>query len=49
VLAHEIAHVTQKHIARRISATGRTSILATAAVLAAIMLGAGGDAVPPPS
>lgn len=46
VLAHEIAHVTQKHIARRISATGRTSILATAAVLAAIMLGAGGDAVP---
>jgi predicted Zn-dependent protease len=46
VLAHEIAHVTQKHIARRISATGKTSILATAAVLAAIMLGAGGDVVP---
>lgn len=46
VLAHEIAHVTQKHIARRIAATGRTSILATAAVLAAIMLGASGDAVP---
>jgi beta-barrel assembly-enhancing protease len=46
VLAHEIAHVTQKHIARRISATGRTSILATAAVIAAIMLGAGGDVVP---
>jgi beta-barrel assembly-enhancing protease len=46
VLAHEIAHVTQKHIARRISATGKTSILATAAVLAAIMLGGGGDAVP---
>lgn len=46
VLAHEIAHVTQKHIARRISATGNTSILATAAVLAAIMLGAGGDVVP---
>jgi beta-barrel assembly-enhancing protease len=46
VLAHEIAHVTQKHIARRIAATGRTSILATAAVLAAIMLGASGDMVP---
>ncbi len=50
VLAHEIAHVTQKHIARRIAATGRTSILATAAVLAAIVLasttGASGDAVP---
>lgn len=46
VLAHEISHVTQKHIARRISATGRTSILATAAVLAAIMLGAGGDMIP---
>jgi len=46
VLAHEIAHVTQKHIARRISATGRTSILATAAVLAAILLGAGGDVAP---
>ncbi|MGQ3685554.1 MAG: M48 family metalloprotease [Candidatus Loosdrechtia sp.] len=46
VLAHEIAHVTQKHIARRIAATGRTSILATAAVIAAIMLGASGDMVP---
>lgn len=46
VLAHEIAHVTQKHIARRIAATGRTSILATAAVLAAILMGAGGDVVP---
>ena len=46
VLGHEIAHVTQKHIARRIAGTGRTSILAAAAVLAAIMLGAGGDAIP---
>jgi beta-barrel assembly-enhancing protease len=50
VLAHEVAHVTQKHIARRIAATGRTSILATAAVLAAILLGAAGgasgDAIP---
>ncbi|MFU8895433.1 MAG: M48 family metalloprotease [Gammaproteobacteria bacterium] len=46
VLAHEVAHVTQKHIARRIAGTGRTSILATAAVIAAIMLGASGDAIP---
>ena len=46
VLAHEVAHVTQKHIARRIAGTGRTSMLATAAVLAAILLGAGGDVVP---
>jgi predicted Zn-dependent protease len=46
VLAHEIAHVTQNHIARRIAGTGKTSILATAAILAAILLGAGGDMVP---
>jgi beta-barrel assembly-enhancing protease len=46
VLAHEVAHVTQKHIARRIQGTGRNSILATAAVIAAIMLGASGDVVP---
>ena len=46
VLAHEVAHVIQKHIARRIAGTGRSSMLATAAVLAAILLGAGGDAVP---
>ncbi len=46
VLAHEVAHVTQKHIARRIAGTGKTSILTTAAILAAIMLGAGGDVIP---
>ncbi|MGD9388029.1 MAG: M48 family metalloprotease [Gammaproteobacteria bacterium] len=46
VMAHEIAHVTQNHIARRIAGTGKTSILATAAILAAIMLGAGGDILP---
>jgi predicted Zn-dependent protease len=48
VLAHEIAHVTQKHIARRADAMGRTSILTAAAVAAAIIMGAsgaGGDAV----
>ena len=42
VLAHEIAHVTQKHIARRAEAMGRTSILTAAAVAAAIVMGAAG-------
>jgi len=46
VLAHEVAHVTQKHIARRIAGTGNSSMLAAAAVLAAILLGAGGDVIP---
>lgn len=40
VLAHEIAHVTQRHIARSIEARGRQSIVSTAAMLAAILLGA---------
>ncbi|HSQ68478.1 MAG TPA: M48 family metalloprotease [Steroidobacteraceae bacterium] len=40
VLAHEIAHVTQRHIARGIESGGRTSLVSTAAVLAAILLGA---------
>ncbi|NBX44497.1 MAG: M48 family peptidase, partial [Gammaproteobacteria bacterium] len=39
VLAHEIAHVTQRHIARAIQAQGRQSIAATAAMLAAILIG----------
>ena len=45
VLAHEIAHVTQKHIARMIESSGQTSILTTAAILAAVVLGgvAGAD------
>ncbi|HEX6571152.1 MAG TPA: M48 family metalloprotease [Steroidobacteraceae bacterium] len=42
VLAHEVAHVTQRHIARGIEAQGRASLLSTAAVLAAILMGAGG-------
>ena len=48
VLAHEVAHVTQRHIARRIHATQRQSILSTAIMLGAILAGAagaGGDAV----
>jgi predicted Zn-dependent protease len=40
VLAHEIAHVTQRHIARTLEAQGRQSIVSTAAMLAAILLGA---------
>jgi predicted Zn-dependent protease len=48
VLAHEVAHVTQRHIARRIHATQRQSILSTAIMLGAILAGAaggGGDAM----
>jgi len=44
VLAHEIAHVTQKHIARRAAAQGKSSMLAGAAVLAAILMGVAGGA-----
>jgi predicted Zn-dependent protease len=40
VLAHEIAHVTQRHIARRIHSQGRQSIATMAAILAAILIGA---------
>lgn len=47
VLAHEVAHVTQRHIARSIAAQSRSSLVSTAAMLAAILVGAaagGGDA-----
>ena len=40
VLAHEIAHVTQRHIARSIRAAGRQSLATTAMVIAGILLGA---------
>ncbi len=40
VLAHEIAHVTQRHIARSIQNAGRASLASAAAVLAAILIGA---------
>jgi beta-barrel assembly-enhancing protease len=40
VLAHEISHVTQRHIARGIEAAGRANLVSTAATLAAILLGA---------
>lgn len=48
VLAHEIAHVTQRHIARAIHANSRQSILTTAMMLGAIIIaaaGGSGDAV----
>ena len=49
VLAHEIAHVTQRHIARSIQAAGRASLASAAASIAAILIGATvglpGDAV----
>lgn len=48
VLAHEVAHVTQRHIARSIHASQRQSILSTAIMLGAILAGAaggGGDAM----
>jgi beta-barrel assembly-enhancing protease len=42
VLAHEVAHVTQRHIARGLEAQSRTNLMSTAAVLAAILVGAVG-------
>jgi len=42
VLAHEIAHVTQRHIARAVHASSRQSILSTAMMLGAILAGAAG-------
>jgi len=44
VLAHEVAHVTQRHIARAIHANSRQSILNTAIMLGAILAGAAGGA-----
>lgn len=40
VIGHEIAHVTQRHIARTIRAQGQQSIAQTAAILAAVLIGA---------
>jgi predicted Zn-dependent protease len=40
VLAHEVAHVTQRHIARSLENQSRTSLMSTAAMLAAILIGA---------
>ena len=44
VVAHEVAHVTQRHIARAVHASSRQSMLSTALMLGAMILGAaGGD------
>lgn len=43
VLAHEISHVTQRHIARAALDNQRTSIMSMAAMLAALVLGAASD------
>jgi beta-barrel assembly-enhancing protease len=40
VLGHEIAHVSQRHIARSIAEQSRSGLVSTAAMLAAILLGA---------
>jgi predicted Zn-dependent protease len=40
VLAHEVAHVTQRHIARGLENQSRANLMSTAATLAAILLGA---------
>ncbi|MBT8100334.1 MAG: M48 family metalloprotease [Gammaproteobacteria bacterium] len=42
VLAHEVAHVTQRHIARAIHANSRQSLMTTALMLGAMILGAAG-------
>lgn len=39
VLAHEIAHITQRHMARAFDAARRQSLATTAAILAALLLG----------
>ncbi|MFN2309713.1 MAG: M48 family metalloprotease [Gammaproteobacteria bacterium] len=39
VLAHEIAHITQKHLVRAYDAASRMSLPAAAAILAAILIG----------
>lgn len=41
VLAHEIAHVTQRHVAKRIENSQKISMLSMAGVLAALLLGKG--------
>lgn len=49
VLAHEVSHVTQRHLARAAQSQGQTALATTAGVIAAILLGAttgmGDDAV----
>jgi predicted Zn-dependent protease len=44
VLAHEIAHVTQRHIARRIERGNRVSLASLAGAILGVLAGGGGDA-----
>ncbi len=44
VLAHEIAHVTQRHIARALHANQRSSLLSMAAMFGAVLAAAAADA-----
>ncbi|MGD8324163.1 MAG: M48 family metalloprotease [Gammaproteobacteria bacterium] len=44
VLAHEISHVTQRHIARSVYDNQRSSIVSLATMIAALVLGAATDA-----
>lgn len=49
VVAHEVAHVTQRHIARAVEAQGRISITTLAGMLGAVLVGAAtgnADAIP---
>jgi len=43
VLAHEVSHVTQRHIARSLYENQRQSIISLATMLAAVLLGAAAD------
>jgi predicted Zn-dependent protease len=44
VLAHEVSHVTQRHLARAMYDNQRTSVMSMATMLAAILLGAASNA-----
>jgi predicted Zn-dependent protease len=43
VMAHEIAHITQRHLARAFEAQDKMSLPTTAAILAAVLIGATTD------
>ena len=43
VLAHELSHVTQRHIARRIAGDSRNNLLATAAMIAGLLAASRGS------
>lgn len=45
VMAHEIAHVTQRHLVRSLSASSNMTVPAIAAIIAAIILGQGNSEI----